>query len=110
MQTLIDFRRQSGGCGLVELESAYNAAVVGSSEYIKQGKSLTRLVQYMMLWKPNSLQKEDNLIKQKYIWRNWCPKYQESTSVQYWKREDRRTEEETKAWKILLAPWKTMSS
>jgi len=49
MQTLIDFRRQSGGCGLVELESAYNAAVVGSSEYIKQGKSLTRLVQYMML-------------------------------------------------------------
>jgi hypothetical protein len=45
-QTLIDFRRQSGGCGLVELELAYKAAVVGSSEYIKQGKNkLTRLVQ-----------------------------------------------------------------
>jgi len=31
---------------LVELESAYKVAVVGSSEYIKQGRNkLTRLVQ-----------------------------------------------------------------
>jgi len=61
---LIDYRRQSGGCGLVELESAYNAAAVGSSEYIKQSKnSLSRLVQEYGAGKPKySLQKEDNLI------------------------------------------------
>jgi hypothetical protein len=36
----------NGGCGLVELESAYNGALVGLSEYIKQGKDgLTSLVQ-----------------------------------------------------------------
>jgi hypothetical protein len=34
------------GCGLVKLESIYNASVVGLSKYIKQGKdSRTRLVQ-----------------------------------------------------------------
>jgi len=38
--------RQNDGCGLVELESAYNAAIVGLSKYIKHGKyRLTRLVQ-----------------------------------------------------------------
>jgi len=53
---------------LVELESAYKAAVVGSSEYIKQGRNkLTRLVQEYDAGKTKySLQKEDNLIKQKY--------------------------------------------
>jgi hypothetical protein len=36
----------NGECGLVELEFAYNAAIVGLSEYIKQCKDrLTRLVQ-----------------------------------------------------------------
>jgi len=38
-------KRQNGGCGIVELESAHNAAIFGLSEYIKQGKDrLTRLV------------------------------------------------------------------
>ena len=37
--------RQSGGHGIAELESAYNAAIVGLSEYSQQGKDrLTRLV------------------------------------------------------------------
>jgi hypothetical protein len=68
-QILIDFRRQSGGCGLVEQELAYYAAAVGSSEYIKHSKNrLTRLVQEYDVRKTKySLQKEDNLIKQKYI-------------------------------------------
>jgi hypothetical protein len=49
---------------LVKLESAYNAAAVGSSEYIKQSKnSLSRLVQEYGAGKTKySLQKEDNLI------------------------------------------------
>jgi hypothetical protein len=39
-------KRQNGGCGIVELESAHNAAIFGLSEYIKEGKDrLTRLVQ-----------------------------------------------------------------
>ena len=39
-------KRRNGGCGLVKLESTYNAATVGLSEYIKEGKDrLTRLVQ-----------------------------------------------------------------
>jgi len=61
MQTLIDFRRQSGGCRLVELELAYNAAVVGSSECIKQGKNKIALPDYcknMMPGKPNTLYKK----------------------------------------------------
>ena len=38
--------RQNDGCRLVKLESAYNAATVGLTKYIKQGKyRLTRLVQ-----------------------------------------------------------------
>ena len=48
-----------------------------------------------------SLQKEANLIKQKYDTRNCCPKYQELTEVQHQKIEDRRTKEETDAWAIL---------
>ena len=54
---------------MVELELAYKAAVVGSSEYIKQGRNkLTRLVQEYDAGKTEySLQKEDNLIKQKYM-------------------------------------------
>jgi len=39
------FKRQSGGRGIVKLQSAHNAAIFGLSEYIKQGKDrLTRLV------------------------------------------------------------------
>jgi hypothetical protein len=39
-------KRQNGGRGLVEMESAYNAAIAGLSEYIKQGKEIVnRLVQ-----------------------------------------------------------------
>ena len=42
----LKIKRQDSGRGLVELESTYNAAVVGQSEYIKQGKNgPTRLVQ-----------------------------------------------------------------
>jgi hypothetical protein len=38
-------KRQNGGCGIVELESARNAAIFGLSEYVKEGKDrLTRLV------------------------------------------------------------------
>jgi hypothetical protein len=47
----------------------YNTAIVGLSEYIKQGKDkLTRLVQEYDAGKTTySLQKEANLIKQKYM-------------------------------------------
>jgi len=62
-------KRWNGGRGLVELESGYNAAVVGLSEYIKQDKDgLTSLVQEYDAGKTkHSLQKEVNLIKQKYM-------------------------------------------
>jgi hypothetical protein len=59
-------KRQSGGCGLVELESTHNVAIVGLSKFIEQGSdSFTRLVQEYdarkaIYW----LQKEGNLIKQ----------------------------------------------
>jgi hypothetical protein len=59
----------NGGHGLIELEFAYNAAIVGLSEYIKRCKDrLTRLVQECDTRKAkHSLQKEVNLIKQKYV-------------------------------------------
>ena len=59
--------RRNGGRELAELESAYNAAIVGLSEYIKQGKdTLTRLVKEYDDGKMKyPLQKEVNLIKQK---------------------------------------------
>jgi hypothetical protein len=39
-------KRCNTGCGLVKLGSAYNAAIVGLSKYIMQGKNtLIRLVQ-----------------------------------------------------------------
>jgi hypothetical protein len=39
-------KRQSGGRGMVEMESAYNAAIVGLCKYIKQGEErFTRSVQ-----------------------------------------------------------------
>jgi hypothetical protein len=59
----------NGGLGLVKLEFAYNAAVVGLSEYIKRCKDrLTRLVQeYDTKKAKHSQQKEANLIKQKYM-------------------------------------------
>jgi hypothetical protein len=38
-------KRQNGGRGIVELESAHNASILGLGEYIKQGKDrVTRLV------------------------------------------------------------------
>jgi hypothetical protein len=58
-------KRRVGGCGLVKLESAYNAAIVDLSEYIKEGKdTITRLVQNYDARKAKySLQKEANLRK-----------------------------------------------
>lgn len=48
------------GCGLVKLKPAYNAAIVGLSEYFKQGKDrFTRLVQdYDAGRNKHSLQKD----------------------------------------------------
>jgi hypothetical protein len=55
--------RQNDGCGLVELESAYN---VGLSKYIKQGKDrLTRLE----LWRITQQKPIENQIKRRK-W-NW---------------------------------------
>jgi hypothetical protein len=50
------------------MESTYNAAMDGLGKYIKHGKDrLTRLVQEYTTGKAKySLQKEANLIKQKY--------------------------------------------
>ena len=66
------------------MESTFNAAIVGLSKYIQQGKDrLTRLVQEHDAGKTKySVQKENNLIKQIYIYiyiyiydtRNCCPK------------------------------------
>jgi hypothetical protein len=70
-----------GGRGLVELESIYNAAVVGLSNYIKQDKdSLTRSAQEHDARKATySLQEKKLSDKVKmYDTRNCCPKYQES--------------------------------
>ena len=60
-------KRRNGGCGLVEMKSAYNAAIVCLIEYIMQGKTrFTILVQeYYTRKVKHSLQKEANLIKQK---------------------------------------------
>jgi hypothetical protein len=62
-------KRRNGGHGLVKLEFTYNAAVFGFSDYIKQGKGrLTRLMQeYDARMTKYSLQKEVNLMKQKYV-------------------------------------------
>jgi len=67
-------KRWNGGCGLVELESAYNAPTVSLSKNIKQDKERpTRLVQaYDAVKTKYSLQKEANPIKQKYVTRNCC--------------------------------------
>jgi hypothetical protein len=67
--------------GLVELETTYNGATAGVSEYIKYGKGrLTRLVEEYDVGKTKyPLQKYASLIKQKYDTRNCFPKYQEST-------------------------------
>jgi len=53
-------KKQNGGRGFIELESTYNSAIVGLSEYIKQGKNrLTRLAQEYDAGKTKySLQKE----------------------------------------------------
>ena len=62
-------KRRSGGCGLVELESAYDAGIVGFYQYIKQGQEgPTRLLQECDAKKTkHSLQKKANLTKQN-IW------------------------------------------
>jgi hypothetical protein len=62
-------KRRNGGHGFVELEFTYNAAIFGLSDYIKQSKDgLTRLVQeYDARMTKYSLQKEVNVIKQKYM-------------------------------------------
>jgi hypothetical protein len=62
-------KKRNGGHGLDVLEFTYNAANFGLSDYIKQGKGrLTRLVQeYDARMTKYSLQKEANLINQKYM-------------------------------------------
>jgi len=59
-------KRQNGGCGLVELESAHDADIVGLIKYIEQGNDrFTILVQEYDARKARCcLQKEGNLIKQ----------------------------------------------
>ena len=60
-------KRWNSESGLDEMESPYNAAVVGLSEYITQGRDrLTRSVQECDARKTEySLQKEANLLQQK---------------------------------------------
>jgi hypothetical protein len=62
-------RQNGGGCGLVELEFARIAAIVGLSKYIEQGNnSFIRLVQEYDASKAKYfLQKEANVVKQKYM-------------------------------------------
>jgi len=57
---------QNCGCGLVELESMHNAAIVGLSRYIEPDSDrFTRLVQEYDARKAKyCLQKEGNLMKQ----------------------------------------------
>jgi len=68
-------KRQNGGCGLLEMKSTHNAAIVDLSEYIKIDKDWpTRLVQEYDTGKTKySLQKEANLIKQKYMTQGTVP-------------------------------------
>ena len=82
-------RQNGGGCGLVELEFARIAAIVGLSKYIEQGNnSFIRLVQEYDASKAKySLQKE----------------------VQHLKQECRRTQEQPIVWTFQLGAWKTLS-
>ena len=68
--------RQNGGCGLVELESVYNAAIFGLSADIKHGNDrLTLLVQKYDAKKiKNSLQKEANPVQQNIWHKKLLPK------------------------------------
>ena len=61
--------RRSGGRGLIELESAYKCAIVGLSEYIKQGTDkYTRLImRHEREKKKYSLVNKGDEIKNKYI-------------------------------------------
>ena len=95
-------KRQNGGCGFVELESTYNAAIVGLNDYIKQGKDrLTRLVQEYDAGKTKySLQKEATLIKQKYLTQETAAQnIKNHLKVQHWKWEDRRTHPSIHPWR-----------
>ena len=67
--TRLYIKRLTGGSGLVKLESVYDAAIVGLSKYKEKGKDwLTRLPkEYDTRKTKYSLQKEANLIKQKYM-------------------------------------------
>jgi hypothetical protein len=62
-------KRQNSGCGLLEVKSAHNVAIVDLSEYTKVDKNWpTRLVQKYDTGKTKYyLQKESNLRKQKYM-------------------------------------------
>jgi hypothetical protein len=77
--------RQNGGHGLVELEYAYNAAIVGLSADIKQGNDrLTILVQEYNAKKiKNSLQKEAKPVKQNMTEETAVQSIKKSTSVQH---------------------------
>jgi hypothetical protein len=96
-------KRWNGGHGLVKLESACYAAIVGLNEYIKQDKDgLTSIVQECDAGKTKySLQKEANLIKQKYLKQETAAqniKTQLKSSIET--QDDRRAQEETSAWTV----------
>lgn len=60
-------KRQIGTCGSVTLDFAHNAAIVGTASTLSKANRFTRLVQETDTGKAKySLQKEVNLIKQKY--------------------------------------------
>ena len=92
--------------------SAYNAAIVGLSKYIKRGKVMfTALVQeYEAMKAIYFLQKEANLLKWKYIRQETAAQniknhFKSSTE----NKKNRRTQDQTNAWTILLRPWNTIS-
>ena len=52
-------KRQNGGCGLVELESAYNAAIVAAASTLSKAEiGLPDQCKNIMTGKPNSLYKK----------------------------------------------------
>jgi len=81
----LHIKRQNGGRGLVNLETTHNNAIVGLSEGIKQDEDrLAKLVQEYDAGKADcSLQKEANLIKQKYMIQKSCYISRNNRSVNF---------------------------
>jgi hypothetical protein len=90
--TRLYIKRPTGGNGLVQLESIYDDALIGLSEYIEQGKErLTRLLQEYTRKNKYSPQKEADLIKQKYMTQETAAqniKYQLKSSTEKEKTEE----------------------